>query len=291
MKRLNFIGCGAVGQVLGRLFHDAGIFEIGEILNRSLESGRDAAAFIGAGRPVAALREMQPADVIVIAASDNSVPECAEALAATDLVGPETIVCHVSGALSSEILAPLREAGGAVASVHPVKSFAKRGASAASFPGTWCGIEGDPKAVAVLTEAFQSIGGKTFSVETRFKSIYHAGAVFACNYLVALMEVALNCYEKAGLPRETALQVMEPLLRGTVDNIYAVGTDQALTGPIARGDASVVSRQLALLDAWDGEKALLYRDLGRVALDLSRRAGKASQGNLALLESLLAKSD
>jgi predicted short-subunit dehydrogenase-like oxidoreductase (DUF2520 family) len=291
MKRLNFIGCGAVGQVLGRLFHDAGIFEIGEILNRSPESGRAAAAFIGAGRPVAALREMRPADVIVIAASDNSIPDCAEALASTDLVGPETIVCHLSGALSSEVLAPLREAGGAVASVHPVKSFAESEASAASFPGTWCGIEGDPRAVADLTQAFQAIGGKVFSVDTRFKGIYHAGAVFACNYLTALVEVALNCYEKAGLPRETALQVMEPLLRGTVDNIYAVGTDQALTGPIARGDASVVSRQLALLDAWDGEKALLYRDLGRVALDLSRRAGKASEENLALLESLLAESD
>jgi predicted short-subunit dehydrogenase-like oxidoreductase (DUF2520 family) len=289
MKLLNFIGCGAVGQVLGRLFQSGGIFEIGDVLNRSLASGRDAAAFIGAGRPVASLQEMRPADIFVIAASDDSLERCAEALAASSLVGSDTVVCHLSGALSSEILAPLRQAGGAVASVHPVKSFADRGASLDSFPGTWCGIEGDARAVALLGDAFQAIGGRIFSVEGRFKSIYHAGSVFACNYFVALAELALTCYEKAGLPRETALQVMEPLLRGTLDNLYRVGTEQALTGPIARGDASTVSRQLAAIENWDEEKALAYRALGRVTLELSRRAGKASEENLVLLEQLLAE--
>jgi predicted short-subunit dehydrogenase-like oxidoreductase (DUF2520 family) len=143
--------------------------------------------------------------------------------------------------------------------------------------------------VALLTEAFTAVGGRIFAVDPRFKSIYHAGAVFASNYLVSVVELALRSYEKGGLPRETALQVMEPLLRGTLDNVLRVGTEQALTGPIARGDASVVSRQLAALEGWDGEMALLYRDLGRVALELSRRAGKASQEDLVLLDQLLAK--
>jgi len=80
---------------------------------------------------------------------------------------------------------------------------------------------------------------------------------------------------------------MEPLVRGTVDNIFRDGTVQALTGPIARGDCAVVSGQLEALDDWDSEIALVYRALGRIALDLSSRRGGASAGDLAALREML----
>lgn len=288
MKLLNIIGCGTVGKVVGRLFHQGGLFEIQDILNRSLDSGRQATAFIGAGRPISSLEGMRPADLFLIAASDDAITGCAEALAAAGLVGPGTVVCHLSGALPSAILSAVRARGGEAASVHPVKSFANPAASAADFAGTWCGIEGDPGAAALLGGAFAAIGGSIFPVDPHFKSVYHAGSVLVCNYLTSLLEVGVRAYGKGGLPRETALQVMEPLVRGTLDNIFRIGTVQALTGPIARGDAAVVSSQLAALDGWDREVALIYRALGRVALDLSRRRGVASDESLEALDALLA---
>ena len=291
MRTLNIIGCGVVGKVLGRLFHDAGLFELRDILNRSLESGESSAAFIGAGRPVARYDEMRPADLYLIAASDDAIAGCAEALAASGLIRPGTIACHLSGALPSTVLAPVRERGGEVASVHPVKSFADPSASVADFAGTWCGIEGDAQAVALLSAAFGTIGGNIFPVDPHFKTVYHAGSVLVCNYLTSLIEVGVRAYQKGGLPRETALQVMEPLVRGTLDNIFRVGTVQALTGPIARGDAAVVSGQLDALDGWDSEIALIYRALGRVALDLSRERGRASEGDLTALKEMLAAKE
>jgi predicted short-subunit dehydrogenase-like oxidoreductase (DUF2520 family) len=291
MKTLNIIGCGAVGAVLGRLFHEARLFRIGDILNRSLASGAAAAAFIGAGRAVSGYAELSAADVYLIAANDGAITACAEALAATGLVGEGAMACHLSGALPSTALGPIKDRGAAVASVHPVKSFADPAASAAGFAGTWCGIEGDAAAVAVLSEAFEAIGGKIFAVSSDFKTIYHAGAVLVCNYLTSLMEVGLRAYEKAGLPRETALLVIEPLVRGTLDNIFRSGPEQALTGPIARGDVAVVSAQLDAIDGWDGEIASIYRVLGRVALSLSRqRAEHGKIPELAALERLLAEA-
>lgn len=287
MDAVSFIGCGAVGQVIGRLFREKGVFEIRDILNRSPESSRAAAAFIGAGRPVADLASMGPADLFIVAASDDSISGCAHALAGSGLVRKGTVVCHLSGALSSEVLAPAREAGALVASVHPVKSFADRALSASGFAGTWCGIEGDEAAVAVLTDAFLAIGARTFGVDTRFKTIYHAGSVLVCNYLTSLLEAGTLAYEKGGLPRETALQVMEPLVRGTVDNIFRAGTERALTGPIARGDAAVVSRQVAALQEWNPDVAEVYAALGRIAVDLSRRRGTASAADLALIRAVL----
>jgi predicted short-subunit dehydrogenase-like oxidoreductase (DUF2520 family) len=288
MKSLNIIGCGTVGRVVGRLFHAAGLFEIQDILNRSVESGRSAARFIGTGRSVSDFSWMRPADLYLIAASDDAIAGCALDLAQSGLIRSGDITCHLSGALPSTILAPIRECGGEAASVHPVKSFVDPADSVADFAGTWCGIEGDALAVALLSDSFAAIGGRIFAVDTRFKSIYHAGSVLACNYLTSLVEVGVRAYQKGGLPRETALQVMEPLMRGTLDNIFSLGTAQALTGPISRGDAAVVAGQLAALDDWDREIALIYRSLGRVALELSRRRGVASDGDLAALEKLLA---
>ena len=288
MKSLNIVGCGTVGRVVGRLFQQAGLFEIRDILNRSTDSARDAAAFIGAGRPVAELKGLRAADLYLIAASDDAIAGCARQLADSGLVGPETVACHLSGALPSAALGPLRELGAAVASVHPVKSFADPLACVADFAGTWCGIEGDPPAVALLGAAFGALGGRLFPVDPGFKTVYHAGSVLVCNYLTSLIEVGVRAYQRGGLPRETALQVMEPLVRGTLDNIFRVGTERSLTGPIARGDAALVAGQLAALDDWDGEIALIYRALGRVALDLADRRGVAAEAELAALKRLLA---
>jgi len=288
MKTLNIIGCGSVGQTLGRLFHEAQVFEVRDILTRSLDSAQSAAGFIGAGRPISGFDEMRPAELYIIAASDDAIAGCAADLAATGLAGPGTTVCHLSGALPSALLASVAGLGAKIASVHPVKSFANPLDSVASFAGTWCGIEGDPEAVACLSNSFSAIGGKTFSVDARFKTIYHVGSVLVCNYLTALIESGVRAYCRGGLSEQIALEVMEPLVRGTLDNIFRTGTVQALTGPIARGDCAVVSRQLDALDAWNGDLSLIYRALGRVALDLSEQRGSASESDLTKLREMLA---
>ena len=287
MKTLSMIGCGAVGKTLGRLFHQEKVFQVQDIMTCSLEGARSSAAFIGAGRAVAGLGELRPADLFFIAVDDDSIAGCAAALAGSGVVRPGAIVCHLSGSLPSSVLAPVTGPGGLVASVHPVKSFTDPLDSVAGFAGTWCGIEGDAPALACLSDAFSAIGGRPFPVDARFKAIYHAGSVLVCNYLTALVEAGARAYQKGGLPRETALSVLEPLVRGTVQNIFRSGTAQALTGPIARGDCQVVARQLEALDDWDGGIALIYRALGRIALDLSQQRGCASPEDLALLQRLL----
>ncbi len=287
MKSLSIIGCGAVGKTVGRLFQENGIFELRDVLARSLESARLAAGFIGGGEAVGSWPELQPADVYLIASSDDAIALCASELAATGLVNSKTVVCHMSGALQSSVLQPVRDLGAQAASLHPVKSFADPRVSVSDFAGTWCGIEGDPGAVELLGEAFAAIGARMFDLDPGSKTIYHAGSVLVCNYLTALMEAGLRAYEKGGVPRDIAMQVMEPLVRGTVDNVFRFGTVQALTGPIARGDAAVVSRQLDALEGWDGELAQIYRALAGVALELSEKRGQASDGNLAAVARLL----
>ncbi|GFO64622.1 DUF2520 domain-containing protein [Geomonas paludis] len=288
MKTFSIIGCGAVGKTVGRLLQQSGAVQVQDILTRSAASAQAAAGFIGAGRPVAGFDQLARADLYLVASPDDAIAACARALCRADLLDPDTTVCHLSGSLGSDLLYPVKELGAQVASVHPVKSFADPAVCVGDFAGTWCGIEGDPQAREFLAELFGAIGGRVFPIDPRFKTVYHAGSVLVCNYLTALMEAGLRAFHKGGVPRDTALSVMEPLVRGTVDNIFRAGTARALTGPIARGDAGVVERQLDALDGFDADLALIYRALGRVAVELSRERGQASAPGLAAIEELLA---
>jgi predicted short-subunit dehydrogenase-like oxidoreductase (DUF2520 family) len=248
---------------------EAGVFEMQDVLTRSRESAAEAASFIGAGHAVGRLEEMREADVWMIATRDDAIVPSCMTLAASGKITPDDIVFHVSGAIPSTDLAPVKEKGALVASVHPIKTFADAGQAVESFAGTYCSAEGDAGALAVLRPAFERIGANVFDIDPGMKPIYHAGGIFACNYLAALIEVALRAHEKAGIPRDASLAALEPLVRETVDAIFERGPARALTGPISRGDAATVARQVARLREWDRGLAELYRGLGLQAVALA----------------------
>jgi predicted short-subunit dehydrogenase-like oxidoreductase (DUF2520 family) len=273
-KTLSIIGCGKLGQTLGRLWTEQRVFRIQQVLNRSSESAQQATDFIGAGKAVASFSDMQSADVYLIGTPDGQIAEAAGRLAASASLEAGTIVFHCSGALPSTLLQPLKDKGAFIASVHPIKSFSSAQAATASFGGTWCGIEGDPQALEVLRPAFEAIGAKMAEIRTEEKLIYHAAAVFASNYLVTLLDVALQAYAKAGIPESVARELLAPLVSGTLDNVVRSGTERALTGPIARGDIGTVVRQYRAVSAWDKRYGKLYREMGKLTGMLAARRKK-----------------
>ncbi len=287
-KTLNIIGGGRVGRTLGALWQSKHAFDIQDVLSGTPHSARSAVAFIGGGRAVGWLKEMRPAAVWMLTPPDGRIVHCCEALAHSGLLRSGDIVFHCSGAMTSAELAAACAVGALVASVHPLKTFADPDAALRTFAGTYCGAEGDRTALEGLQPAFGDIGARVCEIDPRFKTIYHASSVMVCNYLVALLESGLLSFEKSGLDQATALRVMEPLVRDTVDNVFRLGTTQALTGPIARGDHEVVARHIDALAAWDPRLAEIYRALGVVALDLAQAQGGATAEALVRLEKLLA---
>lgn len=289
MRTLSIIGCGSVGRTLGKLWHDAGTFQIAGVLNRSVESATEAVAFIGAGNAVAGYGNLGPADAFMVSTSDDAIEGCGRELAQAGVLKEGDIVFHCSGSLPSTVLEPASQVGARIAGIHPVKSFADPTRSVETFAGTFCALEGDEAACGVLRDALARLDANVFEVNPEFKAVYHAATVFVCNYLVALMEVGYRCFEKAGLPRDTATDVMQPIVRGTVDNLFELGPVQALTGPIARGEEKVVARQSQALADWDGSIEQLYQALGQIAADLSEAQGTASSESLERIRDLLGR--
>ncbi|MGA0116019.1 MAG: Rossmann-like and DUF2520 domain-containing protein [Burkholderiales bacterium] len=274
-SRLNIIGPGRVGRTLGRLLQQSGGPAVQDVLSAELSTAEQAVAFIGAGRAVRTLNDMRSAELWLLTPPDAASPPVAAALAAAGRVRAGDIVFHCSGALPSAVLAPLSAIGAHGASVHPLKSFADPDVAVKTFAGTHCAAEGDAAALAVLRPLFEKIGAQVSVIDAAGKTLYHAASVLVCNDLTALMEAGLRAYEQAGLERATAQRMMEPLVRETVDNVFALGTVRALTGPVARGDAEVVARQLAALEVLDPRIAAAYRALNALAVDLARQQDTA----------------
>lgn len=270
-KTLNIIGAGQVGKALGRLWNTHDVYAIQDVLNTTLRSSNEAVAFIGAGRAVEDIRSLRRADITLIATPDEQIAGSCSAMADAGLAAPGTVVFHCSGALPASVLQAASLRGASIASIHPIRSFADPEQAALAFPGTFCGMEGDAEALDILQAGFAAIGARLVPIDAEFKSVYHAAAVFASNYLVTLLDVALQAYMKAGVPYDTALEMMQPLVRGTVDNVFKLGPTEALTGPIARGDIATAVRQYRAVNSWDERHGALYKQLGKLTADIAAR--------------------
>lgn len=268
---LNIIGGGRVGRVLGRLFAQQNGLLVQDVLTRSNDSASDAVAFIGAGRACSDMAELRVADVTLMGVPDDQITVVCAALAASGLLNGNSIVFHCSGALSSEALSAARARGAAVASVHPVRSFADAEAVAQNFPGTFCGIEGDARALQLLQQALLAIGARLVPIDAGAKTLYHAASVFASNYLTTIIDTALRAYSAAGIAPDLARQMAQPLITESLANIFKLGPEQALTGPIARGDLATVAKQQAAVAAWDSTAGTLYEALADATKQLAQR--------------------
>jgi len=284
---LNIVGCGRTGQTLARLFQDARVFQVKGVLTRSLASARAATDFIGAGEPLSALHEFSPAPIWMIATPDESIASVSRELTRHNWVRQGDVVFHLSGALSSTELGDCSQVGASVASLHPVQNFADPAVSVGQFAGTWCALEGDAAATQILRQAAAAIGGQILAIAPHQKTLYHAGAVMACNYLVALLDVSLDILRTAGVSREQGAALLAPILRATVENVLEQGVDHAMTGPISRGDTDIVARHIQELERLGPESVSVYRQLGLATLAVAERRQDLSSDKIGKIRELL----
>jgi predicted short-subunit dehydrogenase-like oxidoreductase (DUF2520 family) len=209
--------------------------------------------------------------VVLLAVRDDALGPCVNDLARARGFGRGHVVLHLSGALTHEVLRPLQALGAATGSMHPLMTVGADPAQASRhFRGATFVLEGDLAAVAVADALVRRLGGVPVTLAPELKPVYHAGAVFASNYVVTMLAVAARLLGDAGIGREAALAALLPLVRATLDNVAAAGPVGALTGPVSRGDVATLRRHLAALRHQDAE---LYRAVGRETLRLAKEAG------------------
>lgn len=264
---VSIIGTGRLGTTLAVALAAQG-YSIRSLVARRVQNARKAARLLDAEVQVLAAKQLPTlicADLFLITVPDDQIPSVARELSEIHAVRNVTAL-HTSGALSSDVLAPLREKGWHTGSIHPLLSVSAAGEG--SLAGAFWSVEGDPAAVRLGKEIVRDLGGKSFSISSDDKPLYHAAAVMVSGNVVALFDVALEMLGDCGLDRKTARAVLLPLIASSVRNLETKTPEDSLTGTFSRGDVETVKRHLAAIRK--PAASALYRILGQRSLELAR---------------------
>ncbi|MFH1003873.1 MAG: DUF2520 domain-containing protein, partial [Chloroflexota bacterium] len=196
-------------------------------------------------------------------------------------------VIHCSGADSTAVLEPARQAGAMVGCFHPLQTFAGVKQAIENIPGTTFAMEAGEPLLGTLKEMATAIGGHSIELKASDKVVYHAAAVIACNYLVTLVKLSTDLWQTFSVPPNEATRALLPLLRGTLNNIDTIGIPNCLTGPIARGDTGTVRKHLEALDKAAPGLLSTYKELGRQTVPIAVAKGRISENQAQELRAIL----
>jgi predicted short-subunit dehydrogenase-like oxidoreductase (DUF2520 family) len=286
--QIAIVGCGRVGTALAVWLHRAG-YPICGLASRRLESARAVADLIGprpcSQEPQAVTAE---ADVVFITTPDGVIePVCRQIAGAGGFRAGSTVL-HCSGALPSTILAPAKQSGAWIGSLHPLQSFATPSLDRNPFAGIIVSVEGDGPALQAAEALAADLNAHPQQILTEAKTLYHAAAVVASNYMVTLLDLAFTLLKRAGVGERGAHGVLRPLIDGTLANVARTGPPAALTGPVARGDAETVAHHLKAIGAQNPESLALYRAMGIATVDVAEKGGHINAAQAEALRRLMA---
>src|SRR6185369_11323842 len=189
-SQVSIIGTGRLGTTLAVALAGSG-YTIRSLVSRGVQSARKAARLLDADVQVLAakqLRSLIDADLFLITVPDDQIAAVGREL--SEINADRKVALHTSGALSSEVLAPLREKGWHTGSIHPLMSVSA--VHDAHLEGAFWSVEGDRSALRLGKQIVRDLGGKSFSIRTEDKPLYHAAAVMVSGNVVALFDVALE---------------------------------------------------------------------------------------------------
>jgi predicted short-subunit dehydrogenase-like oxidoreductase (DUF2520 family) len=252
------IGAGRLGTALARALGERG-YTLTAFVARHQESAARAARLAGTKAHALGLDELASIPrtrLYLLTTPDDELKATAERLAAVFAAPDENrrggvkagrVALHASGALDSDVLAPLRACGFAVGSMHPLVSVSEPRTGAEKLRTAFYCVEGDARAARAARQLVRALGGQSFRIGPRSKSLYHAAAVMASGHVVALFDLATRMLVRCELSPRRARRVLLPLLQSTLENLSREDASRALTGPFARGDIETMRNHLHTL--------------------------------------------
>lgn len=262
---IGIVGAGKAGCSIGRYLKEHGISVAG-YFSKTRESVDEAATFTNT-RAFRSLRELLAAcDIIFITTPDDVVQQVWSCIAGESIHGK--IICHFSGSLSSVVFSGRRETGAAGCSIHPMFAFSDKFTSYEKLNQVMFTMEGDAEALAVMRPLFEKMGNRVCVISSGKKERYHAAASMVSNMMIGLYQMSLDMLCDCGFEKEDARQLVEPLVRGNIETLLTATPEQALTGPVERGDIETVEKHLNVLTKQEKE---VYVNLGQTLTDIASR--------------------
>ena len=294
-QALLLVGAGSVSFALAKALTESAEFK-GELrvwarstgaLSRFSALGAKADPELSAG--------IVGAGTVIVCVSDSALEQVATALAqacrsmgansaAEDHPSPPLVVLHTSGFRGTDAMAALAPTTAHLGVLHPMAAVAAHAGPDASLQGVTFGVSGSAEALLRAGALAGLLGGQTVRVKDEQRGLYHGAAALLSGGLVALFAEAEACLAEslvgevpapgdeprsADHAQESARQILRGLLASTTHNLMELPPEQALTGPVARGDSAVVAGHAQAFAARSNPRAKeLHELLTKIMLEL-----------------------
>ena len=253
------VGTGRVGAVLGAALARAG-HRVVAAYAVSVASRRRADALLPGVALVTPPEVFAAADLVILAVPDDALPGLVEGLVATGSIRAGQIVVHTTGRYGADVLEPMTRLGALPLALHPAMTFTGTAVDLERLAGAMFGVTA-PEPLWPIAEALVvEMGAEPMRIAERDRTLYHAALAHGANHLVTLVNDAMDLLRDAGVAEPD--RTLAPLLSAALDNVLRQG-DAALTGPVARGDASTVAQHVAAIDEVAPEAVTAYVAMAR----------------------------
>lgn len=274
--RIGFIGAGKVGFTLGKYIianqqkenspECLKEIEISGYYSLHKESAQEAAEWTDT-HCYKSLKEItKSSDVLVLTVPDSMIKKVWEELHILDI--KDMLICHCSGAMTSNIFSGVSEAGAFGYSIHPMYAISSKTESYKEMGQALFSVEGDDRYLTQIRDFITSMGNECVILSGCDKVKYHGAAVMASNLVTGLYSMAGKLLMECGFTAEQTEKALEPLFLGNAKAVSERGAVESLTGPIERNDIDTVVKHM---NALSGNEKRAYIALSKGTLEVAEK--------------------
>ena len=255
--RIGFIGAGKVGFTFGRYIAEkrelvrektdgALCLEVGGYFSASRQSAELAAEFTETCVYDSLEQLCEYSEIIFLTVPDGQIGEVWKSIKDLDIRG--RIICHASGAMTSDIFSGITEAGAFGYSIHPMYAISSKYESYKELDRAFFTVEGHDRYADVICDVIKAFGNECVRIDGTDKVRYHGAAVFASNLVTGLLAISQDLLMQCGFDENQAVRAIRPLFLGNANAAADKGPVESLTGPVERCDTDTVMKHLRVLD-------------------------------------------
>lgn len=264
--KIGIIGAGRVGCSIGRYLKEKGA-RLAGYYDVDSAAAKETAEYTKTEIFESISHLAEDSEIIFITTPDSYIIPVWNELKTLSL--KNQIICHCSGALSSDSFSGSEHMEVSCCSIHPMLPFSNKFSSFEQLNNAFFTIEGQEYAVKIMTELFNSFGNELCHIDGAQKAKYHAAASILSNQVIAVLDMGYSLLEECGFSRSEALKATSQLVRRNMENVISCDCAGALTGPIERGDVQTVQKHIACLD--NKEDIELYKMLGKKLVKIAEK--------------------
>lgn len=241
---------------------------LGPVKSNSFGSARKLCNFLRAGYAVTEYDELQGARVILLRVPDESLPRVVDEFFSSGLVLSNFSFVLCESWLTTDALAPLRQAGGTVATLMNVPTERKN----------WYIMEGQPMAIFHLRRFIERNEARAVEIRTGTKSLYFAAELLINALPIPLFIAAQQAFRATGITAKNLATISEEMIQEMVRGLLK-GARNIWGGPLVQCSPETAATHLGVLRASNPDMAAMidhYLPYAQQAMANYRRTADAA---------------